>query len=397
MLPIWPMKQAATDTSLLALVAGEPSGDLLGAELMRQLTARRPDMRFIGVGGPHMRRAGLQCLYPMERLSLHGFISPLLRAPQLLWLMWRLRRAFLQRHACGFVGIDFNVFNLMLEAALKRRGMTTVHYVSPSVYAWRRGRTKRVGKAVHRLLTLYPFEPELYRAASVDVVFVGHPTARQLQPAADKTAPRAALGIAADAPLVLTMLPGSRRSELKMMLDSFLATAAIVCKQVAGCQVLIALLNEDARQAVQAHVQEHFADLPVLCTAGQSRLAMQAADLVLTKAGTASLEAMIIGRPMVVTYKLPKLTHFIVSHLLVSRWVGLPNILANEPLVPELIQDQATPEALAKALLAERQRGDALCERFAELTRTLRGDEHLAADAVLELVDAPPRAAQQQH
>lgn len=376
----------AAAAPLVALLAGEASGDILGAGLMQALRDRVPGIRFLGVGGPRMRSLGLDCLLPAEQLAMNGFAEPLRRFPELLGVLLRLRRTLIAQRPDVFVGVDFNVFNLLLERLLKRRGIRTVHYVSPSVYAWRRGRLQRFRRSMDRVLTLYPFEPPLYRATGVDAVFVGHPLADELLPVPDPLPARAALGIASDAPLVLTVMPGSRRSELALLAEDFLAAAALVEAEVPGAQVLIPLVDEAAVAMIRPLLARH-PTLAPLVLVGRSREALAAADLVLVKSGTGTLEAMLLGRPMVVAYRVGPWTWRVLRRLVSAPWIALPNILAGEMLVPELLQDAATPSALADALLAQRARAVPLEARFAALGAELRRDASgRAADAVLDLI-----------
>jgi lipid-A-disaccharide synthase len=375
----------------IGVVAGEASGDLLGAGLMAALRARVPAVEFVGVGGPRMRALGMESLVPAESLAVNGFVDPLRRAPELLGLLRRLARRLLGEGGAAvdaFVGVDFNVFNGLLERRLKHAGTPTVHYVSPSVYAWRRGRLKRLSRAVDHMLTLYPFEPPLYRDAGVEATFVGHPLADEIAPVEDGTPYRAALGVPAGAPLVLAVLPGSRRRELDALAGDFLAAAARVAEAVPGTVVLIPVLDAAARARLAPVLAAH-PGLDVRVHEGASRAVLAASDLVLVKSGTATLEAMLVGRPMVVAYRVGPITYRILKRLVHTAHFALPNLLAGRELVPELIQDAATPAALAAALLGERERAPALRTAFAELGASLRRDASArAAEAVLATVAA---------
>lgn len=375
------------DGPTLALVAGEASGDLLGASLMRALRARRPELHFVGVGGPHMRALGLDCLLPAEALAMNGLAEPLRRLPELVALLRRLRRTFAERGAGTFVGIDFNVFNLLLARTLRRDGLATVHYVSPSVYAWRRGRVRRMRRALDRILVLYPFEPPLYREARLDAVFVGHPLADEILPVADPGPARRRLGLDPQA-TVLTVMPGSRRQELALLGDDFLAAAERFAAAVPGTQVVVALLDEAGAARLRPLLAAR-PGLDVRLCIDDTRTALAACDLALVKSGTGTLEAMLTGRPMVVGYRLGPWTYRLLRPLVSTPHFALPNLLAGERLVPELIQDAVTPERLADALLAVQARSADLRPRFAELGASLRRDAAgRAADAVLEIIDA---------
>ena len=353
-----------------------------------------------------MTRAGLEALAPFDRLSMNGFKEPLLRLPELLGMFRRLRDAYVADPPDVFVGVDFNVFNLLLERALKKRGLRTVHYVSPSVYAWRRGRVKRIARAADMLLALYPFEPAFYDGEPVVARYVGHPLADRIDPDAGSDANRIAmrreLAIAPDAH-VLALLPGSRMSEVRLLLDDFLeaargyAAARVANGEVDRVTCLIPCINDRVAGAVAARVDESDSQtLAVRLLREHARRALVAADLALVKSGTSTLEAMLLRRPMVVSYRLGELTYQLVRRLVRAPYVALPNILAGEALVPELLQHDATPVALTRALVHVQGERGALGRRFAALHAELRCDaDERAADAVIELVssDAPDALA----
>ena len=368
----------------IGLLAGEPSGDRLGASLIRSIREQAPDAVCVGVGGPGMRAAGLDCLLPTETLTMNGFAEPLRRLPELLRLRRRLRDRLLERRLDVFVGIDFNVFNLSLEKALKRRGLATVHYVSPSVYAWRRGRLKRFHRSMDRLLALFPFEPPLHAGSGVDAVFVGHPLADEIREVTDPAPARKALGIEPDAPLVLAVMPGSRRGELEALAPDFLRAAARVAGRRPGTRILVPVLDAQAAAWMEQLAAEQGVEVRVLVD--DARRAQAAADVVLVKSGTGTLETLLTGRPMVVAYRVGPWTWRLLRRLVHSPWIALPNLLAGESLVPELLQDAATPEALAEALLEELDRWPVQRDRFRALAADLRRDAaSRAAEAVLEL------------
>jgi len=372
----------------VGILAGEPSGDLLGAGLMQALRARSPNITFRGIGGPQMLAQGLEPLGSIDALSMNGFVEPIRRFPELLRTLRTLLRAFSERRPHVFVGVDFNVFNLLLERLLKRRGITTVHYVSPSVYAWRRGRVKRIGRAADLVMTLYPFEPPFYEREGVRAEFVGHPLADSIEPTDGTANTRAALGIAADR-LTIALLPGSRMSEIAAHGELFLQTARRVQQTLGRVSFLVPCVDATTADAFE-RLARPFDELEVRVLIADSHRALAAADVALVKSGTGTLEAMLFGKPMVVTYRLGALSYRIVKALLRSPYVALPNILAGRRLVPELLQDDARPELLAQALIAELERGRA----GAHLTdfRTLhaslrRGANQRAAAAVLGLID----------
>jgi lipid-A-disaccharide synthase len=371
----------------IGLLAGEASGDALGAALMAAVQRRAPEATFVGVGGAAMRAAGLQTLHRSEALAVNGFVDPLLRLPEFVHLLQHLRARFLAEGLDAFVGIDFNVFNLMLERRLKRSGLPVAHYVSPSVYAWRQGRVRTVAAAADRLLTLFPFEASYYANSGLTVDYVGHPLADELAPTTDRAAARARLGIGGEAP-VLALLPGSRSSELRRHSALFLAAAARLCAASgADTEIVVAVLDDAAAAGVRREADR--LGVSVRIERGRSLEVLAAADLALVKAGTGTLEAMLLGVPMVVAYRLGAGTHAILTRLVQTPFFALPNILAGRALVPELIQRAATPEALASALADVRERSDELRRAFATLAGTLRlGAAERAADAVLELAGA---------
>ena len=381
----------------VGIVAGEASGDKLGAGLMAAIRERCPAARFVGVGGDGMLAEGLVPLAPLDALSVHGFKDPLLRLPSLLRLLIRLRRRFVAEPVDVMVGVDFNVFNLLLERALKKRGFPTAHYVSPSVYFWRPGRVERVKRAADTVLALFPFEPALYRRRGAEAVFVGHPMADEIDPDdgsdAARAQARATLGLPARGPVV-ALLPGSRRSEIRCLGRLFLDAASRLAEPFDAAVCVIPAPSDAVHAAVQALVAGHSRGRrrgqEVRVVRGRSRLAIAAADLVLTKSGTATLETLLLRRPMVVAYRVGPVTAWIVRRLKRSVFVALPNILAGRALVPELLQERAEPEALARALRAEHGRAaasDEYSNACAEWHRRLRRDAaRRAASAVLALV-----------
>lgn len=379
-------------SATIGIVAGEASGDRLGAGLMEALRGRLDDLRFVGIGGDAMLAQGLKPLGSMAALAVNGFSDPLVRLPQILGTFATLRRRFLSAPPDVFVGIDFNVFNLSLERLLKRRGVPTVHYVSPSVYAWRRGRVKRIGRSADRLLALFPFEESCYAGTDVDVVFVGHPLADAIGlesgSKANRRMAREALGLAEDR-TVVALLPGSRDGEIKLMLDSFLEAADLIREALPEVSFVIPCPSPAIAGAVRRAVLKRQA-LPVLVHAGDGRLPLTACDAALVKSGTGTLEAMLLRRPMVVSYRLGPLAWRLVRRLVHTDFVALPNILAGRALVPELLQDRASPAALAEKLLAELDKS--VCrpeylQEFSALHRQLQRDaSERAAAAVAEVL-----------
>ncbi|NJN51418.1 MAG: lipid-A-disaccharide synthase [Gammaproteobacteria bacterium] len=350
---------------LIGILAGEPSGDLLGAQLMDALRAEwGGDVRFIGVGGVQMRARGLDSIVEMGTFAVNGFVEPIKRLPSLVQAFRRLRDRLLQERPSAFVGVDFNVFNLILERALKRRGVRTVHYVSPSVYAWRSGRTARIARAADAVLTLFPFETAYYANHPLRAEFVGHPLADEIEPEAEggvrRVEPRrAALRLPADA-TVVALLPGSRRSELRLHVRLFADTAKLLAPTLARPVFLVPTVSADDVQLFRELAGNVIDGLDVRWLPGRSREALAAADVALIKSGTGTLEAMLLGTPMVVTYRLPAVSYAIVKALLRTPFVALPNILAGRELVPELLQRAASPASLALALQAQLEDNDAM-------------------------------------
>jgi len=354
-------------TLKVGIVAGEPSGDRLGGDLLRMLK-REASVTAFGIGGTELAAEGLSSLVPLDELTMHGFSEPLRRLPFLWQTLKRVEEQVLDERVDVFVGVDFNVFNLLLEGRLKKRGVPVVHYVSPSVYAWRRGRTRRVARSADVLLTLFPFEPPLYAGQPLRAVFVGHPLADQIQridegPAGPqqggyaaltaRAESRASLGLD-DGATVITLMPGSRMSEINTMLSAFLHTALRVQNRRPGVRFLLPCVTKEIEAVVKKRLQDpDFSKLDLVLVRDRARELLAASDAALIKSGTSTLEAMLLGVPMVVAYRLPALTYRIVQPLLRTQFVALPNILAGEALVPELLQDAMQPAALAEALMAQ--------------------------------------------
>ena len=376
----------------IALIVGEASGDLLGEGLVRELRARWPDAELAGIGGPRMIAAGFHSWFPMERLSVMGLVEVLKHLPGLL----RLRSELVQRLVAWrpdvVVGIDAPDFNLTVEKRLKARGFRTVHYVSPSVWAWREGRAAKLGRSADLVLCLFPMEPPIYERHGVAARFVGHPLAERFALAPDRVAARDALGIPHDA-RVVALLPGSRGGEIARLGPVFLAAAALLRERFPGLRFVAPMANarRDAqfRQLLAASAVR---DATTVLD-GKPHEAMVAADAVLLASGTAALEAMLAKRAMVVAYKLAPLTHWLVRTLGLMRIdrYSLPNVLAGETLVPELMQHAATPEAIADAMaIALDPATEArLAPRFTAIHESLRRDaDRSACEAIAELVES---------
>ena len=339
----------------LGLLAGEASGDILGASLVRELRQRHPDLSLSGIGGPLLIEQGLASLYPMDRLAVMGLVEPFKRLPELL----RIRADVFQQQSewrpdC-FIGIDSPDFNLTLERRLRQQGQTCAHLVSPSVWAWRPNRIKTIAQSVDLMLCLLPFELDIYQRAGIPAVCVGHPLIEELADLPDKNAARVQLGLPSTTP-VLAVLPGSRAGEVATLMNVFVSTLERLTAEQPQLTFVIPAANGDRRNQIEKTLENK--RLNVNIVDGQGRLAMQAADAVLLASGTATLEAMLLRRPMVIAYRMAWLSWQILSRMATTRFIGLPNILAGREVVPELLQDAATPEALADALIEAMTRGE---------------------------------------
>lgn len=383
--------EAALSTApLIAMVAGEASGDLLGAALIEALRERLPQARFTGLAGERMRSAGCEALGSSEELAVMGLIEPLRHLPRLLALRGRLQRTLLARGADIFIGIDSPAFNVGLARRLRASGMPTVQYVSPQVWAWRRGRVRSIARAVDAVLCLLPFEPAAYAGQDVQAHFVGHPLADQVPLQPQRVAARAALGLD-DAATVVAVLPGSREGEVRRLGEDF-ARAMVELRRLHGAQLHCIAPMVSPRIAALFGPQLRAAGADIRLLQGQADEALAAADVALVASGTATLQALLHRVPMTVAYRLAPLTAFIARDLkLVKlRHFSLPNLLAREELVPEFFQEAATPAALAGSLhglLGDATRRARLQGRFEELHRQLRqGAAARAAAAVIELL-----------
>lgn len=379
-----------TERMQIGIVAGEASGDILGAALMRALRRHYPDCEFSGIGGPRMSAQGFHSYFPMDRLSVMGFVEPLKRLPELLKIRRFLKEHFTERPPAVFIGIDSPDFTLNIERHLKSTGVPTVHYVSPSVWAWRQGRIHGIARSVDLMLTLLPFEADFYRQHQVPVEFVGHHLADEIPIEVDRSDPRQELGISAEGPLV-ALLPGSRGGEVEKLGPLFLQAARLCREQRPNIQFVIPAASPDRYRQIH-HQLAQFVDLSVHLVQGQSQKVMAAADVALISSGTTALEAMLLKTPMVVAYKMASLSYAILSRLVKTEHVSLPNLLAGRALVPELLQKAATPEALSAAVLEyidHPERTEALLQTFTDIHRELARDaSNRAADAIAGLLEA---------
>jgi lipid-A-disaccharide synthase len=376
------------------MVAGEASGDILGAGLIAALREIYPNAEFSGIGGEQMVSQGMVSFYPLDRLSVMGLIDPLKRLPELLRMRSNLVRHFQIEPPDIFIGIDSPDFNLGIELKLRRIGILTAHYVSPSVWAWRQGRVVKIARALNLMLTLFPFEAAFYREHRVPVAFVGHPLADQLPLQPDKGAAREQLGCAGPGHII-AVLPGSRGGEIGLLGPVFLRAAVALLRRHPDCSVLIPAANDERHEQLQGMLAELGPAPEILARIrllrGQSQLAMTAADVVLMTSGTTTLEAMLLKKPMVVAYKLSPASYWLLSRLVKTDFIALPNLLAGEALVPELLQEQVTPESLSDAAslwLEQPEQVQQVQQRFHAIHRDLRRDaSHAAAQAISELVE----------
>lgn len=375
------------DRIRIGIVAGEASGDLLGSHLILALKAHLPAAEFVGIAGPKMQAVGAESLFPMERLAVRGYAEVLRHYLGIAALRRRLRDGFLQNPPALFIGIDAPDFNLDLEAALKRSGIPTIHYVSPSIWAWRGGRMQKIKRAVSRVLTLFPFEAPLYQRAGVPVSYVGHPLADMLPEKPDRAAVRSRMRLPPNGRIV-ALLPGSRQSELQYMADLFVQTARLVSEASPGTLFLAPFVSRETRNRFEeALYRNQAADLPVTILFGHAHDALMAADAALVASGTATLEAALLKCPMVITYKMNPVTWQIVRHMRYQPYAGLPNILSGRFVAPEFIQEEATPQHLAQALinlLGDPVVRDKLAAHFGALHAELRQNTaSSAAQAIL--------------
>jgi len=356
----------------IALVAGEASGDLLGSLLIEAVQAAGIDADFFGIAGPHMQARGARSLCDMETLAVRGYVEVLSNLGRILAIRRALKRQLLTARPRLFVGIDAPDFNLSLETHLRRAGIPTVHFVSPSIWAWRGQRIEKIRRAAKHLLLIFPFEEAIYRQAGIPATYVGHPLAHAL-PQPDRSAARQRLGLAAGGEY-LALLPGSRQGEIVQLGGLMLEASKRIVAERPDVRILVPLASLESEQLFwQALDRAQAHDLPIQILPGQAHDVLQAADCALIASGTATLEALLLGCPHVITYRVPWLTYRIMRRQAYLPWIGLPNILATRTVVPELLQERATPEALAQAvldLLADDSAREAMRVEF----RRLRGD-----------------------
>lgn len=373
----------------IAIVAGETSGDMLGSGLIAELKEQFPEASFEGVGGPLMEQQGLKSFFPMERLAVMGLFEILGRLFELIKIRRHLVKYWLKNPPDVFIGIDAPDFNLGLEEQLKSAGIKTVHYVSPSVWMWRQKRVFKIARAVDLMLTLFPFEAQFYKDHKVPVTCVGHHLADKIPLTTDKTQARTALVLKQDAQIVCIM-PGSRAGEVSKLGPVFLSSARLLLNKKPNLQFVIPAANAERKAQIEELLATQSEPLDVLVVDGRSRECMAASDAILIASGTATLEGMLIKRPMVVSYIINNLTFNIVKRMVSRQWVSLPNLLANKELIPELLQEDATPENLSGAILEyldNPAKADALESAFTSIHLEIKRDaDKSAATAITKLL-----------
>ena len=376
----------------IAMVAGEASGDLLASLLIGALKKKLPEAVFHGIGGPRMQAQGFDAWWPLDKLSVMGYVDALKNYREIAGIRRQLKKRLLEMRPDIFIGVDAPDFNLGLERELKDAGIKTIHYVSPSIWAWRSGRIKKIGRAVNRLLALFPMEPPLYEKENIPVTFVGHPLADIIPLETSRFAVREKLAISHDVP-VFALLPGSRKGELERMAGTFVQTARLIRERfLPDAQFVVPLTTRETRLLFETAIHAQQAgDVPFRLLFGHAQDALGAADVSLVASGTATLEAALIKRPMVITYKIAPSSWWIGKRLVKLPYVGLPNILAGRFVVPEILQDAATPENLAEALVKlyeDKENAAAVADVFTEIHLQLRqNNAEKAAAAVIECLN----------
>lgn len=376
----------------IAMVAGEASGDLLAAHLIAALRKRLPQAEFVGIGGPKMQREGFDAWWPAEKLAVHGYAEALRHYREIAGIRRQLMARLLTERPDVFIGVDAPDFNLWLEGRLKSQGIPAIHYVSPSVWAWRAGRLSKIGTAVSHILALFPFEPEIYRRQGVPVSYVGHPMADTIPMVVDHAGAKERLEVAKGHP-VFALLPGSRQSEVRFMADLLVETARLLLARYPKATFLVPLVSRETREMFESAIWKAGAsDMPFKLLFGHAQEALAASDAAIVASGTATLEAALLKVPMVIAYRMSALSWHLMRRMRLQPWVGLPNILAGRFIVPEFLQNDATPENLAQAagnLVGDTAVRRRILEVYSSIHRQLQQDTaERAAAAVLPYLQA---------
>ncbi len=374
----------------LAMVAGEASGDLLAGLLLDGLRRRWPELQTMGIGGPRMLAHGFDAWWPHDKLAVRGYVEVLKHYREISAIRDRLAERILQERPSAFIGVDAPDFNLGLEKRLKQAGIKTVHFVCPSIWAWRGGRAKKMAASVDHVLCLFPFEPELLHRHAVAATFVGHPLADAIPLLPPRQASRAALGLS-DSERVVAVLPGSRRSEIQYIAPRFLQAVALLHRQQPALRFVLPVAP-GLRELLEPLVALHAPAAPLQLVDGQSHSVLAACDVTLIASGTATLEAALFKQPMVIGYNMHALSWQLMKRMKYQPWVGLPNILCRDFVVPELLQDDCQPARLAAALsqwLDNPVACEAVGRRFTDLHHLLRRDTaSCATDAIAQIIQA---------
>jgi lipid-A-disaccharide synthase len=381
---------APATATTLALVAGEVSGDMLAARLMAGLKPHLPDVRFTGIGGPRMLEQGLVSEVPMDTLTVRGLFEVIPRYRELKGIQNRLRDRLIAERPAAFIGADYPGFNLGLEEQLRAAGIPTLHFVGPQIWAWRGGRIKKIQRAVSHMLLIFPFEEEIYRQAGVPATYIGHPLAEQIPLEPDVAAARRQLGIPDDAKLV-TVMPGSRMAEIKYLAEPFAGAVRLLARRDPAVRFIAPMAGERQKAYfMELLAKAGLSDVPIELIDGRSHACIAAADAVLAASGTATLEVALFKKPMVIAYKVMRASWEIMRHMGYLPWIGLPNILAREFVVPEFLQHAATPEKLADAVwfqLTDEANRMKLRQRFLDMHHSLlRNSAEESSRAVLEVI-----------
>jgi lipid-A-disaccharide synthase len=380
------------DTSpRIAMVAGEPSGDLLGSRLIEGLRKRYPQARFFGIGGPKMQAAGFQSWFDQERLAVRGLVEVVKHLPELFSMRSNLIRQIVAEKPHLYIGVDAPDFNLGIEKRLRGHGIKTAHVVSPTVWAWRRGRIKTIRAAVSHMLVLLPFEEAIYREAGVPVTFIGHPLADEIPETIDRAVMADYLRLKTDAPII-TLLPGSRQSEVEQMAEPLIETAKLIHRKLPKAVFLAPFVTRQTRDRFEEKLYRLGAnDLPFKLLFGHAHDALSASDIAIATSGTVTLEAALLRCPMIVAYRVAPLSYAIAKRVIRVKYIGLPNILADRWVVPEFIQDEMTPANLAQAALNLLQDTNVrlkVSEHFSAVHRLMRRDAaDRAAEALMPLIE----------